>query len=408
VISTVLRSFLLIFVFITSLSGKNADSLSQKYSIFSNLVVKGEYDSAFYLGKELLLQPGFSAYNSWFYPKFSEVLLHNISDTAKSITPVFVRDFFKSARANDPDNSLPYYVSEAFLLDRYFDLGFKDIYPLYETALKLAGKQDDLIIQRLSEKAARADIKDTSTILTILDMSTYLLEKYPDEVKWGELISQLAGSEENLIKLRLKLHELKPESSSNTWALVSILIENEKYKDAFPYLVKLTRQSPEELKYWKSYTFTADKLKDEESTLTGYLNLIKLEPSVKDYYFNIGVLFEKKDNYGAAVKYFRKASEVGKGWGKALFYEGLVYENSARACGKLEFYDKCVYQLAYEKYLNALGYDSTLTELKNRIEDIEKYLPETSDYAATGFKSGDDIKIMGSCYIWIEEKLKIQ
>ncbi len=400
--------FLFTILFISSLEGKSTDSLSQEYSKFSNLVARGEYDSAFYIGSGLITNPGLSPYYTWFYPKFSEVLLQNISDTTKRITPRFIQDFYLAARSKDSVNKLSYFLYEAFILDRYFDAGFKDIYPLYESALNIAGSQDEMIIQRLSEKAVNADIRDTSTILAVLDMCTYLLEKYPNDEKWGLTINKLAGSEEALIKLRLKLHDVKPQSTANTWALVSIYLENENYKDAFPYLVKLTRDFPQELKYWKSFTFSADKLKDDESSLAGFLYLIKLDPLVKEYYFNAGILFEKKDNYAAAVKYFKKASEVGKGWGKALFYEGLVYENSARSCGKLEFFDKCVYQLAYEKYLNALGYDPALEELKKRIEEIEKYLPEQSDYSANGYKSGDDIKITGSCYIWIEEKLKIQ
>ncbi|MCC6636690.1 MAG: hypothetical protein IT278_03080, partial [Ignavibacteriaceae bacterium] len=98
----------------------------------------------------------------------------------------------------------------------------------------------------------------------------------------------------------------------------------------------------------------------------------------------------------------------GNGWGRALFYEGLVYENSARSCGKLEFDDKCVYQLAYERYLNALGYDPSMTELQKQIEEIEKYLPEQADFASKGYKSGDKVKPGGNCYNWIEIELTVQ
>lgn len=406
-ISVLLSTFFLLTLNSAVLSG-TADSLFYKYNLFSAQVAYGHYDSAYQTGEELILIPGVTAYSKWFYPKFAEVIVNVVGDTALGITPSLISSRFLAFRKDDPQNSLSYFVLEAFILDKYFDMPFETIYPLYQEALSLKGGVDDVLLQRISEKAARAELKDTNTILNILDIYTYLLEKYPETGKWGEMISDLAGSEQGLIKLRLRLLSYKPESLSNIWALTSLYIEKENYKDAIPLLKKLTLEMPGEIKYWKAYTYCSEKLKDDDNSLTGYLSLIKLDSTVKEYYFNAGVLFEKKDNYQAAVKYFKKASEVGNGWGRALFYEGLVYENSARSCGKLEFDDKCVYQLAYERYLNALGYDPSMTELQKQIEEIEKYLPDQADFAAKGYKTGDKVKPGGTCYNWIEIELTVQ
>ncbi|MBK7266910.1 MAG: hypothetical protein IPI12_11395 [Ignavibacteriales bacterium] len=402
-------ALLLFFLTLNSavLSG-TADSLFYEYNRFSSQVAYGNYDSAYHTGEKLMTYPGVTAYSKWFYPKFAEVIINVVGDTSKGISPAQISDRFLTFRNHDPQNTLSYLVQEAFILDKYYDMPFEKIYPLYKSALELKGGVDDVILQRISEKASRADLKDSNTILNILDIYTYLLEKYPNTGKWGEMISDLAGSEAGLIKLRQKLLALKPESLSNIWALSSLYIEKENYKEAQPLLRRLTFEVPGEIKYWKAYTFCSEKLKDDENSLIGYLSLIKLDSTVKEYYFNVGVLFEKKDNYQAAVKYFKKASEVGNGWGRALFYEGLVYENSARSCGKLEFDDKCVYQLAYERYLNALGYDPSMTELQKQIEEIEKYLPEQADFASKGYKSGDKVKPGGNCYNWIEIELTVQ
>ncbi|MBK7866729.1 MAG: hypothetical protein IPJ75_06900 [Ignavibacteriales bacterium] len=370
--------FILLFYFLALNSAVlpgTADSLFYEYNLFSSQVAYGQFDSAYHSGEKLMTYPGVTAYSKWFYPKFAEVIIKVVGDTSHGITPSQINDRFLTFRNHDPQNTLSYLVQEAFILDKYYDMPFEKIYPLYESALKLKGGVDDVILQRISEKASRADLKDTNTILNILDIYTYLLEKYPGAGKWGEMISDLAGSEQGLIKLRQRLLTFKPESLSNIWALISLFIEKENYKDAVPLLKRLTFEVPGEIKYWKAYTFCSEKMKDDENSLIGYLSLIKLDSTVKEYYFNAGVLFEKKDNYQAAVKYFKKASEVGKGWGRALFYEGLVYENSARGCGKLEFDDKCVYQLAYERYLNALGYDPSMTELQNKLKKLKNICP---------------------------------
>ncbi|GAB1442055.1 hypothetical protein MASR2M39_08900 [Ignavibacteriales bacterium] len=379
-----------------------------EYNHFSSQVARGEYDSAYHTGEILVTYPGVTAYSKWFYPKFAEVIINVVRDTSIKITPAYISEKFTTFRNHDPQNTLSYLVYEAFILDKYFDMPFEKVYPLYDEALKLKGEVDDVILQRISDLASGTNLKDTSTMLNILDIYTYLLEKYPNSGKWGELISDLAGSEPGLIKLRQKLLKLKPESLSNIWALASLYLEKENFNDAQQLLRRLTLEVPGEIKYWKAYTYSSEKLKDDENSLIGYLSLIKLDSLIKEYYFNAGVLFEKKDNYKAAVKYFKKASEIGNGWGRALFYEGLVYENSARGCGKLEFDDKCVYQLAYERYLNALGYDPSLTELQKQIEEIEKYLPEPADFASKGYKSGDKVKPGGNCYNWIEIELTVQ
>jgi len=384
------------------------DSLKIKYDTFSGFAARGVYDSALAEGKDLLVHPGVREYSAWFYPKFCEVIVQSIKDTSSGVSFDLVNSFFSVAAQNDHANAVTYKLNHAFLLDRYFNQNFSMVYPLYQSVIGESQAIDEIILKRISLKAAEADIKDTATILSVLDILTFLLEKYPKDTKWGEAIAALAPEPDDLLKLRLMLHQQKPGSAPNNWAIASILIEKESFRDALIYLQRLISEYPDVSKYWKALVYAAEKTGDDEKALEGYLKLVKLEPSVKEFYFNAAVLFEKKDNYGAAVKYFKQASEAGKGWGKALFYEGLVYENSARACGTLEFYTKCVYQLAYEKYLNASGYDPSLQGVKERINEIEKFLPDPEEFKTNGYKTGDLIKIKGSCYIWIEELLKVQ
>jgi len=404
-----LSSWLIFWFFVIFSSyGKAADSLATKYDLFSKYVEIGQYDSAYILGTELRSHPGIKEYSVWFYPKYTETLLKVIGDTTFEFTPKYIKSYFEEAKLKDPHNSQSYFFYEAFILDKYFKEGFAEVYPLYDAFMKLSGLTDEWILRRISDLSSLVAIKDTATILSLLDIYTELLEKYPNEEKWGDYIADLAGTPEGLLYLRRKLNILKPESSSNNWALASLLLEKEEYNEAMIYLARLVSENPDTVKYLKAMVFSAEKTNYDEKALEGYLRLIKLEPSVKEYYFNAAVLFEKKDNYAAAIKYFTKASEVAGGWGKAIFYSGLVYENSARSCGTLGFYDKCVYELAYEKYLNASGYDPEMPGLQERISQIEKYLPDTKDFEKNGYKPGDSVKINGSCYIWIEELLKVQ
>lgn len=400
--------FLYIFASSVAIASPGPDTLKIKYDSFSDYHSRGVNDSAFATGMELFVHPGINEYSAWFYPKFADVILEAMDDTNSGITLDMVNSFFTKAALSDRSNLVSYKLYHAFLLDRYFNQDFSIVYPIYQIVIEASAQPDEAVLKRISSKASETDLRDTATILSVLDIMTWLLEKYPEEPKWGEAIANLTEGPDDLLKLRLKLHELKPGSASNNWAIASILIEKESFRDALIYLQRLVSEFPDVLKYWKALTYASEKSGNDEKSLEGYLRLIKLDPAVREYYFNAAVLFEKKDNYGAAVKYFKLASEVSKGWGKALYYEGLVYENSARSCGTLDFYSKCVYQIAYEKYLNASGYEPALQGVQERINEVEKYLPDPEEFKTNGYNPGDQIKIKGSCYIWIEELLKVQ
>lgn len=86
-------------------------------------------------------------------PKFAEVIINVVGDTSKGISPAQIRDRFLTFRNHDPQNTLSYLVrKEAFILDKYYDMPFEKIYPLYKSALELKGGVDDVILQRISKK----------------------------------------------------------------------------------------------------------------------------------------------------------------------------------------------------------------------------------------------------------------
>ena len=60
--------------------------------------------------------------------------------------------------------------------------------------------------------------------------------------------------------------------------------------------------------------------------------LIQIDPENKVHYLNLGILYKDKGQLAAARTQYQKASDVGKGWGQAIFYEGLLYEQAARSC----------------------------------------------------------------------------
>jgi tetratricopeptide (TPR) repeat protein len=138
----------------------------------------------------------------------------------------------------------------------------------------------------------------------------------------------------------------------------------------------------------------------------GYRKLIELDPKAKENYLNLGLVFKERNQLAAARTQFLKANEVAGGWGLAIFYEGLLYEQAARSCG-FEFMDKCVYQLAVDTYRRAASMDPALSQARDRVSALSSSVPTQEDFFLRNYRKGQTIAITGNCYGWIGKSITV-
>jgi len=144
-------------------------------------------------------------------------------------------------------------------------------------------------------------------------------------------------------------------------------------------------------------------LKKAENAL---LKLIELQPDTKENYLNLGIIYSDLHKYSKARKYYKKASEIGNGWGLPIYYEGYLYEQAARNCNQ-GFETKLVYQLAIDTYRKAKRLDSSLNQATERIKALSAVVPTQEDYFFRKYKSGDVIPITGDCFNWIGKSITV-
>jgi tetratricopeptide (TPR) repeat protein len=147
-----------------------------------------------------------------------------------------------------------------------------------------------------------------------------------------------------------------------------------------------------------------DQIKKAEEA---YKKLIQLEPTNKNHYLNLGITYKDEGQLAAARTQFEKASQVGNGWGYAVYNEGLLYEDAARGCGTFDFNAKMVYQLAVDTYKRAKSMDNTAPGAQERITALAASVPTQEDYFFRGYKSGQTIPITGDCYSWIGKSITV-
>ncbi len=168
----------------------------------------------------------------------------------------------------------------------------------------------------------------------------------------------------------------------------------------------LVEKSPETVNYWNQLATAyqkTDQLKNAESAL---LKLIEIDPAAKEHYLNLGIVYGDMGKLSKARKYYLKASEVGGSWALPIYYEGFLYEKSARGC-KFDFETKMVYQLAVDTYRKAVRMDASLTQAKDRVGALSTSVPTQEDYFFRGYKSGQVLPIEGDCFTWIGKSVTV-
>jgi tetratricopeptide (TPR) repeat protein len=139
---------------------------------------------------------------------------------------------------------------------------------------------------------------------------------------------------------------------------------------------------------------------------TAIKKLIQLEPTAKEHYINLGLIYKDEGKLSAARSEFQKASDVGRGWAYPIYLEGSLYEQAARGC-EFNFETKLVYLLAQNTYRRAASMDASLNEARERVGALSSSIPTQEDYFFRNYKSGTVIPINGGCFGWIGKSVTV-
>jgi tetratricopeptide (TPR) repeat protein len=381
-----------------------------QYSLFSEYHKNRDFSSALPYGwKVISMDP--TKYNKWIFYKMEDCLwyLRDSSDATpeqKKIladTTIYLYDL---AMKHFSDNKSYFQLRKAFITEVWIDAPVDEKIKQYEYAFELDPNTDSYYYNRLGQilKANMDDNEDYKS--KALDLYTYLSEKEPENSGWNTELESLVDNIDQLIDLAKKNWDLDPENLQKAWKYVSLSIKAGEMEKAIPGLEILVTKAPTNVAYWNQLSSLYYKSEKIDNAITAYRELIKLEPNTKEHYLNLGIALKDKNQLSQARVQFQKASEVGGGWGLAIFYEGLLYETAARSCG-FEFMDKCAYLLATETYRRAVSVDGSLNMARERVSALNNSIPTKEDYFFRKLKSGQSVKIEGKCYDWIGRSITV-
>ncbi len=380
------------------------------YSLFSEYYKNKDFKSALPYGWTVLKKEP-KQFAKWIYFKMEDILWYThdslkISPEQTKAIEDTMPYFYDMAIKYDTSDKGYFEARKAFVSEEWLKTSPDTIIAMYEKAIKDDPSISTYYYDRLGELYKNNASAANGYKLKAIDLYTALSEKQPDNQQWPEKLEGLVDNIDELVKINKRAWDLDKENLEKAYKYASVAMKAQKYKEAIEALEFLVKKSPDTPNYWMQLASAYTKIDDLDNAINAYNNLIKLEPNKKEDYLNLGIVYKDKGQLAKARELFLKASEVGKGWGLAIYDEGLLYEQAARGCD-FNFETKLVYQLAVDTYRRAYSLDPNLSQAKERIPALSGSVPTKEDYFFRGYKSGKVLPITGSCYGWINRSVTV-
>jgi tetratricopeptide (TPR) repeat protein len=387
-----------------------ADSLKKIYSLFSEYHKNKDFHSALPYGWNIIKYAP-EVFSKWVYYKMEESLwyLHdsaNVSEAElKSINDTILYFYDKAIQYRAEDKGY-FQARKSFVAETWLKLPADQVIKFYETAIEWKPDLSSYYYHRLGQ-IYKANINDENDYkLKALDLYSFLSEREPENIQWVQELESLVDNVNELVVITRKNWEANKDDLSRAWKYASTAIRARDFNEAIFPLEFLVKKSPETINYWNQLASAyqkTDRLNDAEKA---YKKLIELEPDKREHYLNLGLVYKEQNKYAAARSEFQKANDKSGGWALAVYYEGLLYEASARAC-EFNFETKLVYLLAQNTYRRAYSMDNTLTDALERHNAMFSSIPTKEDYFFRGLKPGQTLQITGNCFGWINRTVNV-
>lgn len=390
----------------------DCDSLEtlKLYSLFSEYHKNKDYQSAMPYGWQVL-ECDKKKFAKWIYYKMEDCLwyIHDSTDTEIS-EQFFVEDsilsFYDMAMTYYSDGEAYFQVRKAFVSETWLELDAETCIAEYEKAFKLNPDIDTYYLNRLGQLYINNQSDDNDYYVKAIELYSDWSIKDPDNPLPSEILTQIADDPEIILNASYKAWELDPENLEKAWSYASTCIRLQNCERAIAPLEFLTNKSPETINYWNQLATCYNKVGQSKDAENAYQKLIELDPSNKDFYFNLGLIYKEQGKLSKARQYFETANDKADGWGMAIFSIGLLYEQSARGC-TFDFQTKLVYLLAQDTYRRAVNIDPALSQARDRIGALSSSVPTQEDWFFNKKKTGDVIPITGDCFTWIGKSVTV-
>ncbi|CUS99773.1 Tetratricopeptide repeat-containing protein [Candidatus Kryptobacter tengchongensis] len=402
--------------------GTQQDSIEvlKNWSLFYEYFKTGDYVSAFPYGwKVMEMQPTrfktlYKAMEKIYLKFYEEAPPEKKTQYADTLLIIY-----DNAIKYHPENASEYYLRKGYVLENYYTNREIEAIQAYEKGIDLDFEHIEFYyIDRLGVLYIKHMEENPEYREKAIELYRKVLDKDPQNVTANDRLRALVKDISELIELNKKRLEVDPENTELIWTIANLYIRAEDYRNAIPYLEKLTKKFPDNETYWNRLGYCYQRVGEYKKAIDVYNRSLKINPDAKEIILNIAVCYRELDNFEQARIWARRAMAKDKNWGRPYLEIAQIYEAAVAKCvkttkggdwTKIDFVDKLVYQLAVEYYELAKKIDpSVANEANQRIKNLETLVPTQEDYFFNKRKIKEGkIAITGGCYDWIGESITV-
>ncbi len=307
-----------------------------------------------------------------------------------------------------PENASYFYKNKGY----YFETWYADrelaALAEYEKALQLDPNLDFYYVDRIGLLYMKYTSDGNDFKMKALELYQNASTKDPNNPVPIERLKNLAEDVTQLIDITYQAWQLDKANLAKAWQYASITFQAGEYEKAIEPLEFLSKKTPDSETYWNRLGTSYQKLEKYNLAIETYKKAFEINPKTKEYPLNIGICYKELGQLSTARTFFYKAAEIGNGWGLPYIYEATLYQTSVQRCGTFEFMDKIVLKLAQETYAKARSVDPSIAQMANEaISNLNSSIPTKEEYFFRKYRSGQTIKIEGSCYNWIGKSITV-
>jgi len=410
-----LISILLLLMSIQTIKAQNEVNLIAEFSLFYESYKNKDYKSAEPHGWIIIdTDPSqFLKYRP--FKKMEDIItfMHDSVATTKEEKDAYTAKAIKlydrsvEVGAKDPEYFI---MKKAYVIEQWSEATPDEKIEAYLTALEKNPNADPFYKDHLGLLYANNATDENGYKLKALELYLKLAEEDSENETWNSRITDLAEDMNQLVEYMKKAWDLDKDNMEKAWKYAEMCSKAEQFDKAIEPLEFLCAKSPEVVTYWRKLTTLYQKVGRTDDAIKAYKTLIELDPTNRDNYFNIAIIYNKLDQLSVARSYLQKASKASdESWDLPVYLEAQLYEKAASQSGSFEFMDKCVYKLASDTYSQAARIGGSMSSsASERVKALENSIPKQEDYFFRKYKSGDVIKIEGDTYGWINRSITVK
>lgn len=390
----------------------DSTNLLATFSLFNEYQKNKDFQSASPYGWTIINTDPTQFVRYKLFPKMEEVLwyMHD-STTSTPEEKAKLTDttlyFYDKAVQYDSEKAGYYMVRKAYVLETWKEAAPDVVVKAYEDAFAKEPNIDDFYKDRLGLYYIKNATDQNEYKLKALELYSALAEKENDNPVWNTRMESIADNPEQLMDISKKAWDFDKANLEKAWKYASVCLRNQEYEKSLEPLEFLVAKAPDVINYWKQLAMAYDKLNQDDKAIKAYKKLIEMQPDSRDNYLNIALIYKRLDQLSVARTYLLKASSVSPDWDYPVLVEAQLYEQSARSCD-FDFMAKCVYLLAVNTYRKAAGMSGQFAATAaDRVRALANSIPTKEDFFFRKLKTGDSIKIEGSCYDWIGRTVNV-